>query len=117
MDRFIIQINIVRLTLGAVFKWTKWLQRECIGVISYVRTRFRFMVQIRMRQTESVHVAIQNASAHESDRKFQLPQWRKGISWKAIVLLSHRILTHVEKFYSGGSYFYSIIHCILTRGS
>ena len=26
---------------------------------------------VRMWETESVHVAIQNVSAHESDRKFQ----------------------------------------------
>ena len=31
----------------------------------------RFVVRIRMRQTESPHVAIQNVSAHELDRKFQ----------------------------------------------
>ena len=32
--------------------------------------RMRFLV--RMRQTDSVHVAILNASAYESDRKFPL---------------------------------------------
>ena len=31
----------------------------------------RFVVPIRMRQTESVHVAIQNVSALDSDREFQ----------------------------------------------
>ena len=45
----------------------KWLQWERIGVSPYVRLRF----VVRMRQTESVHVAIHNVSAHESDRKFQ----------------------------------------------
>ena len=49
----------------------KWLHCESIGVISYVRMRIWFVVRIRMRQTESVHVAIQNVSAHESDKKFQ----------------------------------------------
>ena len=49
----------------------KWLQWERVGVIPYVRMRFRFVVPIRMRQTESVYVVIQNVSAHESDRKFQ----------------------------------------------
>ena len=44
------------------------LQLERIGVIPQVRMRLRFV----MRQTESVHVAIENVSAHlESDRKFQ----------------------------------------------
>ena len=31
----------------------------------------RFMVRIRMRQTEYVNGRIQNVSAHESDKKFQ----------------------------------------------
>ena len=41
----------------------KWQRRERIAVVSYVR--------MRTRQTESVHVAIQNVSTHESDKIFQ----------------------------------------------
>ena len=41
---------------------------KCIGVISYVQMQMRFVMRIRMRLTESVHVAIQNVSAHESDK-------------------------------------------------
>ena len=44
---------------------------ERIGVISYVQMRIRFVERIQMRQTESVQGAIQNVSAHESDKKFQ----------------------------------------------
>ena len=36
--------------------------------ISYVQMRMRFVVRVRMRQTKSVQVAIQNVSAHESDK-------------------------------------------------
>ena len=42
--------------------------KKCIGVISYVQMQIRFVMRIRMRLTESVHVAIQNVSAHESDK-------------------------------------------------
>ena len=49
-----------------------------------------------MRLTESVNVAIQNVSAHESDKKFQgvtslqtcfpnFHKWRKGTSGKVVV--------------------------------
>ena len=37
------------------------------GMIPYVRMRF----VVRPWQSESIHVAIQNVSAYESDRKFQ----------------------------------------------
>ena len=73
----------------------KWLQCERIRVISYVE--MWFVVQIRMWQTESVHVVpvILNVSAHESDKKFQgvtslqtcfpnFKKWRKGISRKVV---------------------------------
>ena len=49
-----------------------WLQRERIGVISFVQMRMQFVHhKLQIRQTESVHVAIQNAYAHKSDKKFQ----------------------------------------------
>ena len=52
-----------------------------------------------MQQTESVHVAVQNVSAHESDKKIQgvtslqtcfpnFQKWQKGISRK-VVLVFH----------------------------
>ena len=74
----------------------KWQQRESIGVI-ILRMRMRFVVRIRMWQTESVHVAIQNVSAHESDKKFQgvtssqtcflnFPKMAERFSGKAVVL-------------------------------
>ena len=44
---------------------------ERIGVIPYVRMRLRFVARIPMRLPGSVDVAIQNASAHETGRKFQ----------------------------------------------
>ena len=56
--------------------------------------------------TESVHVAIQNAPAHESDKKFQgvtslqtcfpnFQKWRKAFSGKVVVLcICHRGLKH-----------------------
>ena len=47
-----------------------WLQCERLGMISYMQVRLRFVVRIRMRQTESVQVAIKNV-AHESENKFQ----------------------------------------------
>ena len=49
----------------------KWLQCERTGGLSYVQMRVRFVKLTRMPQTESAHVAIQNVSAHESDKKFQ----------------------------------------------
>ena len=48
-----------------------WLHCERIGVISYVRLRLRFVARIWMWQTELIHVAIQNAPAHELNRTFQ----------------------------------------------
>ena len=63
-------------------------------------------MRIRMRQTESVHVAIQNVSAHESDAKFQgvtslqmcflyFQKWRNGVSGKIEVFrVCHRGLKH-----------------------
>ena len=68
--------------------------------------RMRFVVRIRMRQTESVHVAIQNVSAHESDKNVQgvtslqmcfpnFKKWRKCISGKVVVFrICHRRLKH-----------------------
>ena len=57
-----------------------------------------------MRQTESVHVAIQNVSAHESDKKSQtslqtcfpnFQKWRKGTSGKVVVFrIYHQGLKH-----------------------
>ena len=80
----------------------KWLQA---GVIPNVRMRLWFMVQIRMRQTESVHTAIQNVSAHKSDRKFPgvtslqtfFQNFTNGgcINWKAVAFyICHRGLKH-----------------------
>ena len=43
----------------------KWRHCERRGLISYVQVRMRFVVRIRMRQTEAVHV-----SAHDMDKKF-----------------------------------------------
>ena len=51
--------------------WQQLAIAERIGVISYGQMRLRFMVRIRMRQSESVQVAIQNVSAHESVEPFQ----------------------------------------------
>ena len=47
------------------------LQNLQKGVISYVRMRMLLQCMVRMWQTELVHGAIQNVSAHGSNRKFQ----------------------------------------------
>ena len=44
----------------------KWLQWEGVGMIPYVRMWMQFLMRKRMRQTESVHVKIHDASAPES---------------------------------------------------
>jgi len=57
--------------------------------------RMRFEVRIRMRQIELVHIAMQNISAYEPDRKFkgrtsshtcfsQMSQTPGGISGKVV---------------------------------
>ena len=84
-------------------------------MIPYVRMRLRFVVRIRTKQTESVHVTIQNVSAHESDKKFQgvtslhmcfpnFLKWRKGISENVYIpYLSSMIETCRRKITTNGS--------------
>ena len=85
-----------------VVRANKWVQWERVGMIPYVWMRFRFVVRIRMRQTESVYVVIQNVSAHESDREFSgvallqvcFPNYQK---WGKVLAfyICHRGLKHV----------------------
>ena len=71
-----------------------------------MQMRMRFVVRIRLRQNESIHVATQNVSAHESDKKFQgvtslqkcflnFQKWRNVISGKVVLFrICHRGLKH-----------------------
>ena len=76
----------------------RWPQFERIGIILYVQLRMRFVVRIRLRQNEWVHVAIQNISAYERiAQEMPMPlqtcfpnleKWRKGVSGKVAYSVS-----------------------------
>ena len=75
-----------------------------------VQMRLWFVVRIRTRQTESVVVAIQNVSAHISDRKFQevtslqtcFPIFHK---WRTVLAGRQQHSTFVVKYHRNCQHF------------